>query len=860
MSNTSLLSSLVRDQLPDFVRADYATFVAFVEAYYAYLEQTNKGTDFSKHLLQYSDVDLTLTEFEEYFKRSFLPLIPTALVDDKPALIKHAKQFYAAKGTKKSFEFFFRSLYGEEITVVTPKDFILRASDGQYEQRVALRCAHEFFTTATGNGTTTEFRIAEIIALAADLTVYINGVLQSSGYTTSPNNPTVTFTTAPSNGATVKFVHTSNQLLDAINAGTTILGLVGLTSGATAVVERANETVIGDTRTTELFITQTSVTTFSQGESITANYYYTSSAYLTLTFTCLSLLGSITVVNGGASYNVNDPVLVVGGGATETATAAVEAVYTALITRILIVHGGAGFRPGDLVNILSTPNVGLTMAVNTVETGEFYHPNTISINSDIISLYENVAVSAADYGFPVSGTEDQNTRIVDALTDGDLSGLGPVTNVQILTSTVEFTPLPTLDIESPVFSFTANTASSNTASGVIKLVDLGVLGRMNIVAGGEGYTVGDELLFAAPAVANNNGLTAWNYGHGWGAAAEVTAVHVANNGIQTVKFQPTRLDGTVSAVALAATVTGTGTNFLGELIVGDRIEINNESRYINTISSNTAFNVNVAWTSTSTNRKLGLYGRTYIGGERYRQAHLPTITVSSANGSANGANVVVEAILADGESLTANSPFSPGQIRSIIITDRGGGYTSVPTIDLTGSGDGLATAIAALYASRFVYPGRFVTTDSLVSSDRRIQNRDYYQNFSYVIQSHVGFTRYKQILLDLLHPSGMKLFAEFLVDENLLETHSLVANDSIRLERTDLAGTVNVANGSVTVTGTGTTFNVANTLTYLTIGGSIVVNSESRVISTIINNTSLTVASTFDHTANAQTYITTKSA
>ena len=124
MSNTSLLSSLVRDQLPDFVRADYATFVAFVEAYYAYLEQTNKGTDFSKHLLQYSDVDLTLTEFEEYFKRSFLPLIPTALVDDKPALIKHAKQFYAAKGTKKSFEFFFRSLYGEEITVVTPKDFI----------------------------------------------------------------------------------------------------------------------------------------------------------------------------------------------------------------------------------------------------------------------------------------------------------------------------------------------------------------------------------------------------------------------------------------------------------------------------------------------------------------------------------------------------------------------------------------------------------------------------------------------------------------------------------------------------------------------------------------------------------------
>ena len=52
MSGTALLSSLVRSQLPEFIRADYDTFVAFLEAYYEYLEQTNKATDFGKHLLQ----------------------------------------------------------------------------------------------------------------------------------------------------------------------------------------------------------------------------------------------------------------------------------------------------------------------------------------------------------------------------------------------------------------------------------------------------------------------------------------------------------------------------------------------------------------------------------------------------------------------------------------------------------------------------------------------------------------------------------------------------------------------------------------------------------------------------------------
>ncbi len=854
MSHGTILSSLVRSQLPAFIQADYETFVAFVEAYYEYLEQTNKASDFGQHLLDYADVDRTLTAFEDYFLRTFLPLIPSDLIADKSALIKYAKQFYASKGTEKSFRFFFRALYGEEIDVFYPKDFILRASDGKYVQRISLRCQHDYYTTAVGTGTTTTFRLIEVIAAPSDLSVYINGILQTSGYTTSPNNPTITFTTPPSNGAILKFVYFSNQLSSAINAGGLFLEMIGSTSGATALVESANETMIGDVRTTELFITQTSVTHFSQGELVTARYYYSTTEYLTITFTLLSILGSITVVNGGASYNVSDPVLVVGGSPSEVATAVVESIYTAIITNIFILKGGAGFREGDLVNILSTPNTGLTMAVSGVDDSEFYHANTLSINRDIISLYDAVAINAANYGFPIAGGEDQNTRIIDALSDGSISGLGPVTNVQILTSTVEFASLPVLDIESPVFTFTANTASANTANGVLKVVSLGILGRMNVVTGGTGYVPGDELVFTNPPHPYLSTANTQGYGQGWGAAAEVETVHLANNGIQTVKFQPPRIDGTVSTTASGVVVTGSGTNFQGELIVGNRIEINNESRYINTITSNTSLNVNVSWTKTSTNRKLGIYGRTFVGGEQYRQPYLPTVTISSANGSATGANVQVEAIYSDGESLLASSPFNPGQIRSILITDRGAGYANTPLVDLTGKGNGLATAIAELFASRFTYPGKFVTTDSLLSSDRRLQNRDYYQNFSYVIQSRVAFPRYKEILLDLLHPTGMKVFAEYLMDEDLLTISSTVETDALMLERT-LGGTVNVANGSITVTGTGTTFNVANSLGYLVPGGTIVVNNESRTINTITSNTSLNVLSTFDFTANTQSYI-----
>jgi|GEM_PF-1916892 len=848
MSQEALLSSLVRSQLPEFIRADYETFVAFIEAYYEYLEQTKKATDFGKHLLQYADVDRTLSDFEEYFVKTFLPLIPADLINNKPALIKSVKQFYAAKGTEKSFKFFFRALYKEDVDLFYPKDFVLRTSDGKYVQRNSLRCANEYFTTATGNGTTKTFRLVEVIAAASDLAVYVNGVLQTSGYTISLNEPFLTFATAPTAGHAIKFVFFSDQLLNAINAGGVLLDVTGVTSGAKASVERANKTILGNTRSTELFITPISSKTFSQGELVTAQYYYTNNDYFTLTFTLLSLLESITIVNGGASYNVGDSVLVTGGNPTTAATAIVEKVYLAVITKIFVLSGGAGFRVGDLIHVISTPNTGLSMAILSNNDNEYYHANTLSINNDVISLYANVAINAANYGFPVSGNENQNTRVIDALSSQSISGLGPITNVQILSSTTQFASLPVLDADSSVFSFTSTNASSNTANGVLRLVDLGILGRMNVVNGGNGYVPGDEVVFTNLPMSNVQG---------WGAAAEVITVHPANNGISTVKFQPPRINGTVNANSSGVIVTGTGTNFLGELVVGDRIELNNESRYINTITSNTSLTVNVAWTKTSTNRKLGVHDLSFIGGERYCQDYLPTVTISSANGIANGANIIVEAIYSDGEQLLANSSLNPGAIQSILITNSGAGYTSVPLINLTGKGNGLATAIANLFVSRFVYSGKFITTDSLLSSDRRLQNRDYYQNFSYVIQSQIDFPRYKQILLDLLHPAGMRVFGEYMLDEQVIAVASTTELDQLVLETT-LGGTVNVGAASLAVTGTGTTFNVAQSQNVLTAGTTIQVNNQLRVVNTIINNTSLTVTNSFTYTSNAQTMVALK--
>jgi len=46
--------------------------------------------------------------------------------------IKQSKDFYTSKGTDRSFEILFRVLYGKDVEVILPRDYLIRPSDAQY--------------------------------------------------------------------------------------------------------------------------------------------------------------------------------------------------------------------------------------------------------------------------------------------------------------------------------------------------------------------------------------------------------------------------------------------------------------------------------------------------------------------------------------------------------------------------------------------------------------------------------------------------------------------------------------------------------------------------------------------------------
>lgn len=180
--------------------------------------------------------------------------------------------------------------------------------------------------------------------------------------------------------------------------------------------------------------------------------------------------------------------------------------------------------------------------------------------------------------------------------------------------------------------------------------------------------------------------------------------------------------------------------------------------------SGAAANVtNVAANGKITQVKFVSVSGQITGGSGYDQNFLPMATVISANG--NGANIVVSTILGAGESLRPITS-SVGAIETLSIVSRGSGYETIPTINLTSTGDGTAQANATIITGAYTYPGRYLNDDGHLSGYNFLQNRDYYQSFSYVIKLQRSIEEYRQAVKELVHPAGMKLFGEYLFADN----------------------------------------------------------------------------------------------
>ena len=136
---TERISAQVSRQLPEFVQVNFEQFVTFVERYYEFLEQDEGAQEVIQNASKYNNIDETIDSLTEAFFRTFGPDIPRSLLANKSIVIKYLRDFFKAKGNRRSYEYLFRILFNEEISVYYPNDYTFKPSDATWEEAKVIK-------------------------------------------------------------------------------------------------------------------------------------------------------------------------------------------------------------------------------------------------------------------------------------------------------------------------------------------------------------------------------------------------------------------------------------------------------------------------------------------------------------------------------------------------------------------------------------------------------------------------------------------------------------------------------------------------------------------------------------------------
>ena len=348
-----------------------------------------------QQLLDYADVDKTISGFLSKFRNSFLTSIPENLATgiSKGQLIKNIKSLYQSKGTKRASEIFFKLLFNEAAEIKYPKDEMLRVSDGKWDTRKILRCLEV--------GT-------------SDATTLIGQTI------TQANNPTNT----------------------SINK-------------ATAIVEDVFKFLVGGVTVTELVLGDDSVNgTFVDGQTITGTDNTDSDVLVSLTVS--SIIDQKTITNDGGLYNVDDDVIVTGGGTG--ALLKVDTIGPGTIQEIIVDDGGSGYAVGDIINFSSGTAAAKVSVVNggvTLESGT---------GTGQLILEDETGANDAYHG--------------DKVVQESGTGNGDITDIRMIDFGNSYNELPTLTITS---------SSGNGAKVLAYGTEIGRALQIKVVEAGYNY-------------------------------------------------------------------------------------------------------------------------------------------------------------------------------------------------------------------------------------------------------------------------------------------------------------------------------------------------------------------------------------
>lgn len=464
------------------------------------------------------------------------------------------------------------------------------------------------------------------------------------------------------------------------------------------------------------------------------------------------------------------------------------------VKRFLVYEGGTGYDNTDTISTTGGGGSGATGSIVTNTSGGIisatvtnggsnYTGNPTIVISTTGGTGANVVASFA-YGFIKYPAGHANTLIFDllrtaSLTIGEivsLTGINPGTNY----NTDPFVEVKNQDIagynkkdyilsiSTPSFPFIVGETVEQTNSVATKVI------TFNTFAGGTAA----------------NGASTTNFDIGEQIYQTVGGSEVAN-GVVVSSALVTATTGSVEVKDIVGTFVNTSPN----IIAGRSSGVTANASIITTDTLDT---IAKGIVQTGSNSSTLFVRRISFGTD-----FLPTACTSYIVGKTSGACSTITSVGENSNSrpigfnanIAANASTANGVLASVSIIDSGFAYTNSEIVSISKSGNPFIGTGKITLSKQGTGQGFYKDQRGFVSGKIYIHDGEYYQDYSYEVQSRLAFEKYSDMLKNVVHVAGTKMFGaiELSSDVDLSINRNIPTVDRfVNLTLTNLTGTFTV--------------------------------------------------------------------
>lgn len=131
--SSNKLSFLTDEVIPKYVRENNSDYVVLVQNYFEYLERQFGEYDIVANLLEYRDIDTTVDEYLDEFRKTYAKELPNNTSVNLKLLIKKIREFYKSKGNEDSLKFLFKTIYNSSVEFYYPAVDVLKTSIAKHK-------------------------------------------------------------------------------------------------------------------------------------------------------------------------------------------------------------------------------------------------------------------------------------------------------------------------------------------------------------------------------------------------------------------------------------------------------------------------------------------------------------------------------------------------------------------------------------------------------------------------------------------------------------------------------------------------------------------------------------------------------